>query len=78
MFYKLYPEKQLRYLSLLDINNLHLVKKLINLNDLIEHYKEAFCAYYGDLADDEDRHREHAHHNDKIKDITPYQHPAHD
>ena len=60
------------------INNLHLVKKeLINLNDLIEHYKEAFYAYCGDLTNDEDRHREHAHHDEKIKDIMAYLYPVH-
>ena len=35
-------------------NNLHLVKnELANLNDLIEHYKETFHAYYKELTDDE-------------------------
>ena len=61
-----------------DINDLHLVKKeLINLNDLIEHYKEAFNAYYGDLTDDEDRRREHAHPDEKIKDIMENLYPVH-
>ena len=63
---------------MVDINNLHLVKKeLINLNDLIENYKEAFNAYYGDLTDDEHRRREHAHPDEKIKDIMENLYPVH-
>ena len=62
---------------MVDINNLQLVKKeLITLNDLIEHYKEALNAYYRDLTDDEDRRREHAHHDGKIKYIMQHLYPV--
>ena len=63
---------------MVDVNNLHLVKKeLANLNDLIECYREAFYAYRGDLTNNEDRHREHAHHDERIKDIMAYLYPVH-
>ena len=58
-------------------NNLHLVKnELANLNDLIEHYKETFHAYYKELTDDEIKDREYAHYDEKIKGIMAYLHPV--
>ena len=62
---------------MVDINNLHLVKnELINLNDLIEQYKDAFHAYHEELTDGGDKDREHARHDEKIKDIMAYLHPV--
>ena len=62
---------------MVDINNLYLVKnELINLNDLIEQYKDAFHAYHEELTDGGDKDREHARHDEKIKDIMAYLHPV--
>lgn len=39
---------------MVNFNNLYLVKnELVNLNDLIEYYKEIFYVYYKELIDDE-------------------------
>lgn len=58
-------------------NNLHLVKaELINLNDLIEQYKEAFHAYCRELTSDEAKDREYAHHKEKINNNMTYLHPV--
>lgn len=58
---------------MVDINNLHLVKnELINLNDLIDQFKDAFHVYHSELTDEGDRDREYTHHDDKINDIIAY------
>ncbi|KAK2562686.1 hypothetical protein P5673_014392 [Acropora cervicornis] len=62
---------------MINSNNLHLVKReLANLNELIEHYKEAFHAYYRELTDDETKDREYAHYDEKNKGIMAYLHPV--
>ena len=63
---------------MVDINNLHLVKnEIARLNDVIEQYKEAFSAYYEDLTRDEDKEREHAHHEENFNDMMAYLQPLH-
>lgn len=62
---------------MVDINNLHLVKnELINLNDLIDQFKDAFHVYHSELTDEGDRDREYSHHDDKINDIMAYLRPV--
>lgn len=62
---------------MVDINNLHLVKnELINLNDLIDQFKDAFHVYHSELTDEGDRDREYTHHDDKINDIIAYLRPV--
>ena len=63
---------------MVDVNNLHLVKnEVTKLNDFIEQYKETFSAYYEELPNEEEKDREHAHHEDKVKDMMAYLHPLH-
>ena len=59
-------------------NNLHLLKaELINLNDLIEEYKEVSHAYCRELTNDEAKDQEYAHYEEKINDIMAYLYPVH-
>lgn len=58
---------------MVNFNNLYLVKvEFINLNDLIEQYKEVFYVYCRELISDEVKDREYVYYKEKINDIMVY------
>lgn len=58
---------------MVNFNNLYLVKvELINLNDLIEEYKEVFYVYCRELISDEVKDWEYVYYEEKFNDIMVY------